>query len=103
MNKQKTTGLFIGISAILIPRFVAAQSEATYTYFTRQALTVGFIVLSVIVLVFLGLLLKARVNEYQSLFRKDIKEKQRLNPLQQLMGLDEEEIKSLLEKRTKGN
>lgn len=86
------------IPALFIPLRVSAQSGDNAASFTSHALVIGFLVLSVIVLVFLGLMLKARVNELKSFIRKTPIHKPR-SPLQEMMRLDEEEIKELMAKR----
>jgi hypothetical protein len=87
------------IPALLIPRVASAQSADNAASFTSHALVIGFLVLSVIVLVFLGLMLKARVNELKSFIRKTSVNKPQ-SPIQEMMRLDEEEIKELMAKRS---
>jgi len=86
------------IPALLVPMVASAQSGDNASSFTSHALVIGFLVLSVIVLVFLGLMLKARVNELKSFIRKHPVTKPQ-SPHQEMMRLDEEEIKELMAKR----
>lgn len=102
MRKLNHFVVTTGISALfifLLPCISNAQTVAEDSAFTRDALAIGFLVLSIIILVFLGLMLKARVNELQSFLRKDVHENHVTNRRQKLMSLDEEEIAYLQEKR----
>lgn len=86
------------LSDLIIPQVAFAQSSDGTASFTSQALIVGFLVLAVIVLVFLGLMLKARVNELRSFIRrKTVKRTESAS--QEMMHLDEAEINALLVKR----
>lgn len=104
MRKLNFLVLTGGISILfitLIPRISLAQTVADDSAVTREALVTGILVLSIIILVFLGLMLKARVNELQAFLRKDIQDIRPAKSWQKLMTLDEEELKSLIEKRVK--
>lgn len=106
MRKLNRFFLTSGISTLLIfliPMASQAQDADAETSFTQKALVIGFLVVSIIILVFLGLLLKARVNELQSFLRKDISpdlnKKPNTNERQKLMSLDEDEVDDLLKER----
>jgi|GEM_PF-2612069 len=104
---MKNSRLVLGCLALLtllgifIPHISQAQSAAETTYSTGDALVTGVVVLAVMILVFLGLMLKARVNELRSFIRKDPPKKP-VSPLQELMHLDEAEIDTLMERNRKG-
>lgn len=91
-------GVFVW-PAVLAPLVSSAQSIDKDTEFTAHALTVGFLVLCIIILVFLGLMLKARVNELQAFLKKEVHVKPRASRWQKLMSLDEEEVEALQERK----
>jgi competence protein ComGC len=80
---------------LLFPAVSQAQSPAAEAAFTRHALLIGFLVLSVILLVFLALMLKARVNELASFTGKDAPPKES-TVARQLLSLSESDIDGLL-------
>jgi hypothetical protein len=87
---------------MLLPAMGQAQELAAEEAFTRHALLTGFLVLTIIVLVFLSLLLAARVNELRGTLRK--KEHPPASPRvsrHQVVNLDEDQIEWLIGERKK--
>lgn len=102
MKKLKHYFRIGGMSALfifMVPVLAYCQSAGEDTAFTKQALVMGCLVLSVIILVFLGLMLKARVDELRVSLRKGIQEMSRTSRWEKVMSLSEEEVDTLLQKR----
>jgi hypothetical protein len=92
-------GMFLVIT--LTPFFSSAQDAAsTDPGFTGHAFLMGFLILSVIILVFLGLLLTARVNELRAFLKRKSQEvNKRDSTWKRLMSLDQTEINDITKLR----
>lgn len=93
------SGIFLIL--VLTPFSLSAQdSTSTDPGFTGHAFLMGFLILSVIILVFLGLLLTARVNELRaSLKRKSQEVNKSDSAWKRLMSLDQTEINDITKLR----
>lgn len=99
MNFYGKTRATLG-TLMLLPILGQAQTLAGEGAFTRKALLTGFLVLSIIVLVFLSLLLTARVNELKGVLRKK-RQPPVSRPIswRQVVNLEEGQIEGLIRER----
>jgi hypothetical protein len=101
MNFSGRTRAALG-ALMLLPVMGQAQELAAEDTFTRQALLTGFLVLTIIILVFLSLLLTARVNELRGVLRKkEHPPESRPVSWQQVVNLEENQIDWLIGERKK--
>lgn len=100
MRSLKAFSLGMLIVMVLTPLCSRAQASLSDPDFTEHAFLMGFLILSVIVLVFLGLLLTARVNELRNYLKKPKASNKKDNTAwKKLMSLDQSEIKNITELR----
>lgn len=94
MRNLRTFAFGIFVLMIFIPLFSNAQDNTTDPGFTGHAFLMGFLILSVIILVFFGLLLTARVNELRAFLKKksQAENKNENSSWKKLMSLDQSEI-----------
>lgn len=101
MRNLRTFSFGVFLVMTLTP-FLSSAQDATSSDagFTGRAFLMGFLILSVIILVFLGLLLTARVNELNAfLKRKPHEVNKRDSTWKRLMSLDQTEINDITKLR----
>jgi len=103
-RKSTFRTLIIAATLVLvIPLTAPAQTLGDEGSFTLHAFTIGLIMVGVIFLVFLGLMLMARVNELSSWWKSPALKTRINNPVEDIMNLDEDEIEHLLSERSGAN
>lgn len=85
---------------LLAPVTSTSQTLDADGSFTLNAFIIGSVIVGVIGLVFLGLMLFARVNELLTWRDKPLQEKSTVNRLEEIMNLSESEIETFLHERT---
>lgn len=99
---MKSSRLFsiVLVMSITIPTFSFAQDSSTDTEFTGHAFVLGFLILSVIVLILAGLLLTARVNELRRTIKGEGNETSEKEDFShKIMNMEPGDIKAILDQR----
>lgn len=97
MKNARVFSFVIFLISALTPFSSSAQDAAsTDPRFTGHAFLMGFLIFSVIILVFLGLLLTARVNELRAFLKRKPQEANKSDSTwKKLMSLDQAEINDI--------